>query len=102
MFGDGSEFGGAQQQSGAPEHSGIGAEEQSGAPEHSGIGAEEQVPIVQVAFRDDKWWSIPQEISAQLYDKYVNGQDAEYIRIIWVRPQDVVPQFTGQLPTTEQ
>ena len=132
MFGDGSEFGGAKQQ-------------KRGAPEHFGIGAEEhmKVPIVEVAFGHGKWWSIPQEMSAEIYDKYVNGQDAGYtwdwgeggragswkpdgdettinryvidfatgvqtnldnqrkrsIRIIWVRPQDVVPQFTGQLPT---
>ena len=134
MFGDGSEFSGAQQQSAAPEHFGIGAENPM------------KVPIVKVAYEYDKWWSIPQEMSAQLYDKYVNGQDAVYtwdwgeggrtgswkpegeethinryvidfvtgvqtnldnqrkrsIRIIWVRRQDVVPQFTGQLPTTEQ
>ena len=100
------------------------------------------VPIVEVAFPHNKWWSIPQEMSAQLYDKYVNGQDAGYtwdwgeggragswkpdgeltsinryvidfangvqtnldnqrkrsIRIIWVRPRDVVPQFTGEIP----
>ena len=36
------------------------------------------VPIVEVAFSYGKWWSIPQEMSAQLYDKYVNGQDAGY------------------------
>ena len=134
MFGDGSECSGAQQQSGAPEHFGIGAENHM------------KIPIVEVAFEHDKWWSLPQEMSAELYDKYVNGEDAVYtwdwgeggrtgswkpdgekthinrymihfatgiqtnldnqrkrsIRIIWVRPQDVVPQFTGQLPTTEQ
>ena len=105
---------------------------------------EGMVPIVEVAFRDGKWWSIPQEMSARLYQEYANGQDAGYtwdwgeggragswkpdgeetsinryvidfatrvqtnldnqrkrfIRIILVRPQDVVPQFTGQLPTT--
>ena len=87
---------------------------------------EGMVPIVEVAFRDGKWWSIPQETSAELYDKYVNGQDAGYtwdcgnsidryvidfsagvqtntdnqrkhsIRLTWVRPQDGVPQFTGE------
>ena len=56
------------------------AESMSGATEHVGIGAEEhmKVPIVEVAFRDGKWWSIPQEMSAQLYDKYINGGDAGY------------------------
>ena len=34
--------------------------------------------MVEVAFGNDKLWSIPQEMSAQLYDKYVNGQDAVY------------------------
>ena len=119
--------------SGATEHTA--PESISGATEHM------KVPIVEVAFRDGTWWSIPQEMSAQLYDKYINGEDAGYtwdwgeggragswkpdgevtsinryvidfatgvqtntdnqrkrsIRIIWVRPQDVVPQFTGQL-----
>ena len=36
----------------------------SGATEHVGIGAGEhiQVPIVEIAFRDGKWWSMPQEM----------------------------------------
>ena len=108
------------------------------------IGAPFQsVPIIEVAFGYDKWWSIPPEMSAQLYEKYVNGQDAGYtwdwgeggrvgswspegeetsinryvidfvafvqtnldnqrkrsVRIVWVRPQDLLQQFTGQLPT---
>ena len=39
-----------------------------GAQQQSGIGSEEHrmVPIVEVAFPHNKWWSIPQEISAQL------------------------------------
>ena len=124
--------------SGATEHTA--PESISGATEHM------KVPIVEVAFRNGTWWSIPQEISAQLYDKYINGEDAGYtwdwgeggrvgswkpdgedtsinryvidfatgvqtnidnqrkrsIRIIWVRPQDVVPQFTGQLPKRQR
>ena len=112
------------------------------------LAAQQQgmVPIVEVAFPHGKWWSIPQEISARLYQEYANGQDACYtwdwgeggragswkpdgeetsinryvidfatgvqtnidnqrkrsIRVIWVRPQDVVPQFTGELPTAEK
>ena len=68
MFGDGSEFGGDVQQ------------QKRGAPEHFGNGATEHmtVPIVEVAFQYGKWWSIPQEMSAQLYEKYANGQDAGY------------------------
>ena len=129
----------AEAMSGATEHVGI------GAAEHVGIGAEEhKVPIVEVAFNHGLWWSIPQAMSGELYEKYINGEDAGYtwdwgeggrvgswkpdgdettinryvidfatgvqtnldnqrkrsIRIIWVRPQDVEPQFTGQLPTT--
>ena len=105
------------------------------------------VPIVEVAFSHGKWWALPQEMSAELYHKYINGQDAgdtwdwgesaaqprswkpdgeetsinryvidfatgvqtnidnqrkRSIRVIWVRPQDVVPQFTGELPTSMQ
>ena len=56
MFGDGSELGGGAQQ------------QQRGAPETFGIGATEHmtVPIVEVAFGYGKWWSIPQEMSAQM------------------------------------
>ena len=115
--------------SGATEYTA--AESMSGATEHVGIGAEEhmQVPIVEVAFRDGKWWSMRQEMctagmqgthgigeKADVLepgrgDRYVidfatgvqtnlDNQRKRSIRIIWVRPQDVVPQFTGQLPTT--
>ena len=132
----------AESMNGATEYTA--AESMSGVTEHVGIGAEEhmKVPIVEVAFRDGKWWSIPQEMSAELYDKYINGEDAGYtwdwgaggragswmpdgeltsinryvidfangvqtnldnqrkrsIRIIWVRPRDVVPQLTGEIP----
>ena len=41
-------------------------------------GATEHVPIVEVAFANGKWWSIPQEMSSQLYEKYVQDQDAVY------------------------
>ena len=104
------------------------------------------LPIVEVAFQHDKWWSIPQQASAELYAKWENGENAVYtwdwgeggragswrqdgeetrisrymidfatgvqtnldnqrkrsVRIVWVRPQDVVPQFTGELPTSMQ
>ena len=126
--------------------SGGAQQQQRGALEHLGIGATEHmtVPIVEVAFGHGKWWSIPQEMFAQLYEKYANDQDAGYtwdwgegrrdgswapngeqtsinryiidfvncvqtnvdnqrkrsIRIIWVRPQDVEPHFTGQLAET--
>ena len=49
-------------------------------PEDLGIGAEDKklVPIVDFAKETGEWWSIPQEVTASLYDKYVNGQDAVY------------------------
>ena len=112
-----------------------------GAQQQSGM-----LPIVEVAFQHDKWWSIPQQMSAELYAKWENGENAVYtwdwgeggragswrpegeetrisrymidfatgvqtnldnqrkssVRIVWVRPQDVVPQFTGELPTSMQ
>ena len=52
--------------------------EYSGAAEHFGIGATEHVPIVQAAYADRKWRSLPQELSAILYEKYVHNQDADY------------------------
>ena len=33
---------------------------------------------MEVAFRSDAWWSIPAELSRQLYEKYISGQDAGY------------------------
>ena len=108
------------------------------------LAAQQQgmVPIVEVAFPHGKWWSIPQEISARLYQEYASGQNAGYtwdwgeggragawtpngertsinryvigfaagvqtnidtqrksiIRLVWVRPQDVEPQLTDQVP----
>ena len=58
--------------------SGTAQQQQSGAAEHSGIGATEHAPIVEVAFGYGKWWSIPQNMSSQLYEQYVNNQDAGY------------------------
>ena len=53
------------------EHVGIGATEHLGMP--PGL-----IPIVQVAFSHDKWWCIPPDMSQELYEKYVDGQDAGY------------------------
>ena len=66
------------QQNDATEHFPIVEVQQSGAVEHFGIGATEHVPIVEVAFAHGKWWSIPQDMSAQLYEKYANDEDAGY------------------------
>ena len=106
---------------------------------------EHMVPIIEVAFKNNTWWSLPQDMSAGIYACKLNNQDAVYtwdwgeggrtgawrpngeqtrinrytidftnncqtnmdngrrrsIRIIWVRPQDVEAQFTGQLPAPE-
>lgn len=36
------------------------------------------IPIFEVAFRNGMWWSIPVEMSQQLYQKYMNNDDAVY------------------------
>ena len=36
------------------------------------------IPIIQVAYHNDLWWSIPAEMSGQLYDHYCMGRDARY------------------------
>ena len=104
------------------------------------MAEEHTVPIIEVAFTHDRWWSLPPNMSAELYACKVNNQEAgytwdwgeggrigawspngeqthlnrytidfinnvqtnidngrrRYIRIIWVRPQDLVAQFTGE------
>ena len=40
--------------------------------------SEPTVPIFEVAFKKGMWWSIPAEISQQLYQKYMNNEDAVY------------------------
>ena len=32
-----------------------------------------RVPIIQIAFRNDMWWSMPQELSHQIYQCYAEG-----------------------------
>ena len=36
------------------------------------------VPIIEVAFKKDMWWSMSAGTSAQIYQKYVNGKDVVY------------------------
>ena len=48
----------------------------SGASEHAFWN--DLAPIVEVAFGHGKWWSIPEEMSRQLYEKYVSQEDAVY------------------------
>ena len=38
-----------------------------------------KVPIIEVAFKKDMWWSIPQEESAEIYQQFLKGKDAGYI-----------------------
>ena len=37
--------------------------------------AAQPVPIIEVAFKNDMWWSIPAEMSAQIYQKYLDGEN---------------------------
>ena len=36
------------------------------------------IPIIEVAFKDGMWWSIPPEMSAAIFEKFDAGQDAAY------------------------
>ena len=36
------------------------------------------VPIIEVSFRKGMWWSIPAEMSAEIYKKYMSGENACY------------------------
>ncbi len=53
-------------------------QQQNGAAEHCSTGATEHcgtlVPIVEVAFKSDLWWAIPQEMSQELYDNLSTGK----------------------------
>ena len=40
--------------------------------------SEPRIPIFEVAFRHGMWWSIPAEMSQQIYHKYTNQEDAVY------------------------
>ena len=40
--------------------------------------SEPLIPIFEVAFRHGMWWSIPAEMSQQIYHKYTNNEDAVY------------------------
>ena len=41
-------------------------------------GSAPLVPIVEVAFRNDMWWSMPQELSQQLIARMTAGENAVY------------------------
>ena len=40
--------------------------------------AAQPAPICEVASGNDMWWSIPAEISQQVYQNYLNNQDVNY------------------------
>ncbi len=40
--------------------------------------SEPRIPIFEVAFRHGMWWSIPAEMSQEIYHKYTNQENAVY------------------------
>ena len=40
-----------------------------------------KMPIIEVAYRNDMWWSIPSGTSHALYQKHLEGENASYV---WV------------------
>ena len=93
-------------------------------PESSDESSAESVPIFEVAYRDNWWWSMPEDLSMQLYEKFKAGDDATYtwehreyvldfaameqrniandrrrsLRLIWLSREEVAPPWTGQIP----
>ena len=37
-----------------------------------------KVPVIEVAFKNGMWWSIPWEMSQALYEKHLQGENAGY------------------------
>jgi len=37
------------------------------------------VPIFEAAFKNDMWWSIPEEDSLKIYQQYIQGNNASYV-----------------------
>ena len=82
-----------------------------------------KIPIMEIAGRGGMWWSMPQKQSAALWQKHMQGEGVGYIwlgkgyvvdfrakyqkniennrlqtiRIAWVDSDDVDPDFTGQI-----
>ena len=40
--------------------------------------AQSDIPIIEVSFGNGMWWSLPSEMSAQLYEKFTSGENAVY------------------------
>ena len=55
-----------------------GAEQLVAGSTTNSAATEHAIPIFEVAFRNDMWWSIPASMSAALYEKYTNNEDPGY------------------------
>ena len=62
----------------ATEHSETIIDARGLATQPSDEGKPARIPIIQVAFKNGVWWSIPREMSAALYAKCEAGEDAGY------------------------
>ena len=38
----------------------------------------ELIPSIEVSYKNDMWWALPPELSAELYQRYSNGEDVVY------------------------
>ena len=50
-------------------------------PVHSEVNSAEQpalIPIIEVAFKNGMWWSIPWEMSQALYKKHLQGEQIKF------------------------
>ena len=85
------------------------------------------VPVIEIAFDNGMWWPIPQDMSQELYDRYLaNETDIGYtwnwgskryiidfeagiqrnidnnrlrsMRVVWVDPASTTAHWTGQIP----
>ena len=83
-----------------------------------------KMPIIEVAFPNDMWWSIPSGTSHALYQKHLEGENVGYawdwgeyvfdfdekvvtnvhnhrrhtIRLVWLDPVDEHARCTGEKP----
>ena len=49
-----------------------------GEPNEYSRAVQPTVPIFEVAFHKGMWWSMPAELSQQIYEKYRNNEDVGY------------------------
>ena len=62
----------------ATEHSETNMDASGLATEHSEEDKPPRIPTTEVAFNKGMWWSIPEQMSAELYATVEAGQDAVY------------------------